>query len=273
MSIDFILITIIFIILVTISYFLKSIRYSFPLVVIYFFYIITIIINNNPNIDSVAHSGDNSDTLIKTKKEKTNETNNDFVLKRTGSKSTSKVDGESKTIVQANKNKDIIVNAKPIVSKIPKPIIIDTNRIINTSSSSFKNTINDSISDNNRITDNEAVKTKKLKLNEIMICRDIYKRNPVKPGIDFINTVDTLFCYTKISNSGLKQQVRHVWFYKNKEITTVKYNIKPSFNYRSWSRKKIMKNQIGEWRVDVIDNNDELLGSINFNVNSINSAY
>ncbi len=272
MSIDFILITIIFLILITISYFLKSIRYSFPLVVIYFFYVITAIFNNNPNTDKVEDSKDNSDTLIKGKKEKENETNNDFVLNRFGSESTSKDDAESKTIIHSNKNKDIIVNAKPIVSKNPKPIIIDTN-IINTASS-FEKTIKDTISsDNNLSNDDEVVKTKKLKLNEIMICRDIYKRNPVKPGIDFINTVDTLFCYTKISNSGLKQQVRHVWFFNNKEMTTVKYNIKPSFNYRSWSRKKIMKNQIGEWRVDVVDSNNELLGSINFNVNSINSAY
>ena len=62
----------------------------------------------------------------------------------------------------------------------------------------LKTVINDGISENNTSNDDEVVKTKKLKLNEIMICRDIYKRNPVKPGIDFINTVDTLFCYTKI---------------------------------------------------------------------------
>ena len=38
-------------------------------------------------------------------------------------------------------------------------------------------------------------------------------------------------------------------------------------------RKKIIKNQIGKWRVDVIDGKDEVLGSISFNVNSINSAF
>ena len=271
MSIDFILITIIFIIVITIAYFLKSIRYSFPLVVIYFFYVITAIFNNNPNIERIPDSENNFDTLIKGKKEKVNEINNDSVLNRADSESKSKYNAENKTVKYSNKNKNIIVNAKPIVSNNPKPIMIDTSIINNVSS--FEKTTNDTVSSNNRSNDDEAVKTKKLKLNEIMICRDIYKRNPVKPGINFINTVDTLFCYTKISNSGLKQQVRHVWFYNNKEITTVKYNIKPSFNYRSWSRKKIMKNQIGEWRVDVVDSNNELLGSINFNVNSINSAY
>ena len=78
-----------------------------------------------------------------------------------------------------------------------------------------------------------------LKLNEIMICRGIYKRNPIKPGLKFINNVDSLFCYTKISNSGSKQEVKHIWYYENKEVTTVSYNIKTSYNYRSWSKKTI----------------------------------
>ena len=270
MSIDFILITIIFIILILISYFLKSIRYSYPLLAIYFFYIITIIFDNNPNTDTVADLEDSSKLFIKENSDQLNVSDNDFSSNNTSSDIITKDDVKNETIKTLNKNKIIIENSKPIVSKNPKPIIIDTNSITNNSIPT--NIINNDDNSNNRES-NDELKTKKLKLNEIMICRDIYKRNPVKPGNEFINTVDTLFCYTKISNSGLKKQVKHVWFYENKEMTTVRYNIKPSFNYRSWSRKKIMKNQIGKWRVDVIDGNDEILGSISFNVNSINSTF
>ena len=267
MSIDFILITVIFIILILISYFLRSIRYSYPLLAIYFFYIISIIFNNNPNTDTVADLGDSSKLFMKENNEKLNVNDNEFFLKNNASDTLTRNDDKNKTLV---KNKTIIANSKPVVSKNPKPIFIDTSMIGN-SSKPKKITNNDD--NTNNIKSDDEIKTKKLKLNEIMICRDIYKRNPVKPGNDFINTVDTLFCYTKISNSGLKKQVKHVWFYENKEMTTVRYNIKPSFNYRSWSRKKIMKNQIGKWRVDVVDGNDEVLGSISFNINSINSAF
>ena len=112
-----------------------------------------------------------------------------------------------------------------------------------------------------------------LTLNEIMICRGIYKRNPIKPGIKFINNVDSLFCYTKISNSGSKQEVKHIWYFENKEMTTVSYNIKTSYNYRSWSKKTIYPNQIGNWRVDVISKIGDLLGSREFTINSINTTY
>jgi Ca2+-binding EF-hand superfamily protein len=69
---------------------------------------------------------------------------------------------------------------------------------------------------------------KTLKLNELMICRGIYKRNPIKPGINFINSVDSLFCYTKISNSGPKQEIKHIWYLEGIVMTSVAYNIKPS---------------------------------------------
>jgi len=269
MSIDLVLITIIFIILILISYFLKSIRYSYPLVAIYFFYIITVIFNNNPNTDKIASSEDSLKPYIKEKNLANNKSS-----KTDSSEIITKKNVKNETIKTLNKNNIIITDSKPIVSKNPKPIVIDTN-IIDNISIPVNTVDNDDGTNNvtNNKKDNDEIKNIKLKLNEIMICRDIYKRNPVKPGNDFINTVDTLFCYTKISNSGLKQQVKHVWFYENREITTVRYNIKPSFNYRSWSRKKIMKNQIGKWRVDVIDGSGELLGTVNFNIKSINSAY
>ena len=112
-----------------------------------------------------------------------------------------------------------------------------------------------------------------LELNEIMICRGIYKRNPIKPGSSFINNVDSLFCYTKITNSGSKQEIKHIWYFDDKEISSVTYNIKTSYNYRSWSRKTIYPSQLGKWRVDVIDSYGNILGRRNFNIKSINSSY
>ena len=106
-----------------------------------------------------------------------------------------------------------------------------------------------------------------------MICRGIYKRNPIKPGYNFINNVDSLFCYTKISNSGPKQEIKHIWFFEEQQITSVVYNIKTSYNYRSWSKKNISPKQIGNWRVDVVDEKGNVLGSRDFSVKSINSIY
>ena len=83
-----------------------------------------------------------------------------------------------------------------------------------------------------------------------------------------MNTVDTLFCYVKIENTIFKQPVTHEWYYENKYISSVRYNIPEwsSSKYASWSRMKILRSQIGKWRVNIITENSDLLGSIDFNI-------
>ena len=46
--------------------------------------------------------------------------------------------------------------------------------------------------------------------------------------------------------------------FQDKLITSVVYNIKTSYNYRSWSRKTILPSQIGQWRVDIVNDKDEI---------------
>ena len=68
-------------------------------------------------------------------------------------------------------------------------------------------------------------------------------------------------------------EIKHLWYYENKLITSVTYNIKTSYNYRSWSKKTILPSQIGQWRVDIIDNRDRVLGSRKFQISTLNNAF
>ena len=125
------------------------------------------------------------------------------------------------------------------MSHFPKPIIIDSNLIIQKD----REKTNISESESSKIFSKKNVKEKEnqsgtLKLNEVMICRGVYKRNPIKPGFTFTNNVDSLFCYTKISNKGIKQEIKHLWYFEEKLITSVVYNNETSHNYRSWSKKQ-----------------------------------
>ena len=164
--------------------------------------------------------------------------------------------------------------SKPVVSFNPKPIIIDTN--LNDQLDKEKKIVKDSVPEPiipKLSNEDKGRLTESLRLNEVMICRGVYKRNPIKPGFTFPNNVDSLFCYTKISNKGTKQEVKHLWYYENKLITTVTYNIKTSYNYRSWSKKTILPSQIGQWRVDIIDNKNTVLGSRKFEISSLNNSF
>ena len=254
MDSTFIPVTITFFTFIIIAYYLNVIRLSIPIVMIYFIYCFSYFINNEKII-----SGD---------EENINKIDNKSASINRIKKSNDTTKYTPESSVELN---DYPIDPKPIVSSIPKPIVIDSNLVSNN-----KNNINEEISkssDINNIVEEKDNEKTTLKLNEIMICRGIYKRNPIKPGIKFINNVDSLFCYTKISNSGSKQEVKHIWYFENKEMTTVSYNIKTSYNYRSWSKKTIYPNQTGNWRVDVISKIGDLLGSREFTINSINTTY
>ena len=104
---------------------------------------------------------------------------------------------------------------------------------------------------------------------DIKICKSIYQRNPVDSDVVFKNNVDSLYCYTRIQNPGPKREVKHIWYYDNKMMTQVRYNVKKSNIYRSWTKKTILSNQIGKWRVDIQDNNGTIIGSKNFEIKNI----
>ena len=108
-----------------------------------------------------------------------------------------------------------------------------------------------------------------LIVQDIKICKAISKRNPVGSDVVFKNNVDSLYCYTRIQNPGPKREVKHIWYYDNKIMTQVKYNVKKSNIYRSWTKKTILSNQIGKWRVDIQDNNGTIIGSKNFEIKNI----
>ena len=112
-------------------------------------------------------------------------------------------------------------------------------------------------------------KNTSLIVQDIKICKSIYKRTPVGSDVVFTNNVDSLYCYTRIQNPGRKREVKHIWYYDNQMMTQVRYNVKKSNIYRSWTKKTILSNQIGRWRVDIQDNNGTVIGSKEFEIKNI----
>ena len=130
---------------------------------------------------------------------------------------------------------------------------------------------------NTKIKSNEPKKVSKVKekkqtfnnlvkLKEIKICKNIKNRSPVGVGEIFPSSVVSLYCYTKIENLGKKMEVRHVWYYENQIMTQVRYNVKKSNVYRSWTKKTISSFQIGNWRVEVQDSNGTIIVTKQFKI-------
>ena len=138
-----------------------------------------------------------------------------------------------------------------------------------------KKTVLDRIN-KNELTSENSIKKKlykekdiSLTVKDIKICKSIYKRTPVGSDVVFTNNIDSLYCYTRIQNPGSKREVKHIWYYGDQMMTQVRYNVKKSNIYRSWTKKTILPSQIGKWRVDIQDNNGTVIGSKKFEIRDI----
>ena len=222
-------------ILVGITFYLKAPKASIPLLVIYLFFIIRNQLSDEPdklNMDNQNLTIPKNEVIVE------NENNIDLELK----------------------NRDV---EKPIE---PKPLTF----------SSEPNLIEKNKVAKEEIKPKKSVKKKpniekitSLIVQDIEICKSIKNRTPIGSDVVFTNNVDSLYCFTRIQNPGPKREVRHVWYYDNQMMTQVRYNVKKSNIYRSWTKKTILSNQIGNWRVDIQDNNGTIIGSKNFEIKSI----
>ena len=222
-------------ILVGITFYLKVPKASIPLLVIYLIFIIR------------NQSFDQPNELIVDYQDLT------FSKNKVITENENSIDLNSK-----NKEVEKPIEPKPLTFH-SEPKLIEKNKVVKKEIKSEK-----SVSKKPN-----AEKNTSLIVQDIKICKSIYKRTPVGSDIVFTNNVDSLYCYTRIQNPGRKREVKHIWYYDNQMMTQVRYNVKKSNVYRSWTKKTILSNQIGRWRVDIQDNNGTVIGSKEFEIKNI----
>lgn len=111
----------------------------------------------------------------------------------------------------------------------------------------------------------EAQMQDKIEVADAAICKDVVDREAVDVGTRFPNSVQRLYCYTKIVGADQPTEIVHVWNYGDVERARITLSVKSS-NWRTFSSKVIQAHEIGAWRVDVLDTAGNLLKTINFEV-------
>ena len=185
-SYAFIFITLTLMILVLASFWLKVPKASLPLLFIYVVFII-----NNSSSKTVSDEANAS--VINSSQEK--------------------------VIVEPEKK--IEPSYKEIATIKPKPITFDSNNFqerktkkVKAETKSEKN-----ITALPKKTEDKSIPT--LMVKDIKICKKIYKRTPVGSDVVFTNSVDSLYCYTRIQNTGSKKEVKHI----NERVTMLESTI------------------------------------------------
>ncbi len=238
---EILFITIIFIILIIVALFIRVPKATLPLTFIYLLFTSYLIVNEKKT--------NRDESLI-----------HDNYIYRVDGKNKKSSGKKKKNIDEKRAYKPVPINLAEKSLK-PKPLTFNPNK-------KDKNYKLKSFTEINKLKKNKLDEKDKsiLLLKEIKICKGIKNRNPIGVGKSFSSNTDSLFCYTIIQNNGEKKEIKHVWYFENEVKSQIKYNIRRSNIYRSWTLKKINKNEIGKWKVEIQNSNGDVLGSTGFNI-------
>jgi len=109
----------------------------------------------------------------------------------------------------------------------------------------------------------ESLRT--VSVTEAVICRDVYNRRPLVVGSSFKSSVYRLYCYTKIASTQSPTEISHIWYFGETEKARVKLPVKSS-KWRTYSSKQIQSHEIGDWHVEVLAPQGELLQTLRFEI-------
>jgi hypothetical protein len=100
---------------------------------------------------------------------------------------------------------------------------------------------------------------------EGVICKDVLDRVPVEMGIRFPASVGRLYCFTKLATQQVPTQVTHVWYYGDVERARITLPINSS-TWRTFSSKKIQIYEVGQWLVDIVGPDGNVIQTLRFRI-------
>jgi hypothetical protein len=107
-----------------------------------------------------------------------------------------------------------------------------------------------------------------LKITEMAVTTKIVKGNPID-SVRRISSasVKALYCFTRITAATDKDTtIKHVWYRDNEVVGQYELPVKGE-RWRTYSKKTVGKGAAGDWRVEALDSEGNLLKTVKFRMN------
>ena len=104
-----------------------------------------------------------------------------------------------------------------------------------------------------------------LKVLKSAFCEKVEKREPVGKSNEFPKDIGRVYYWTSIHGTESPVTIKHVWYYNEKKMLEVPLSIEYK-RTRTWSYKTILPELVGEWQVEVVDENTNVLGKYSFKI-------
>lgn len=108
-----------------------------------------------------------------------------------------------------------------------------------------------------------------VKITEMAVTTKIVKGKPID-SVHRISSasVKELFCFTRTNvTGGDETSIKHVWYRNNEKVAEYELPVKGN-RWRTYSKKQIEKKvSAGDWRVEALDSEGNVLKTVNFRMN------
>lgn len=108
-----------------------------------------------------------------------------------------------------------------------------------------------------------------LVVSEVVFCTGVEDRQPVGANSQFFDTMERIYCFTRITGAAEDVKIYHVWIFGEEEKARVELTLRSS-NWRTWSSKRIIQAWSGAWRVDIVLENGDIIASREFVYKPVN---
>lgn len=99
------------------------------------------------------------------------------------------------------------------------------------------------------------------------IAKDIKDLEQIGENVVFNKNVGTLYCLTTVETDNFPTYIIHLWLYNNKIMAKVPLSINGK-KWRTYSSKKILPKNTGQWKVEVYSEDGKLIHTIPFKINN-----
>ncbi len=110
-----------------------------------------------------------------------------------------------------------------------------------------------------------AVFAQRLEIAEAVIATDIIDRVPADAVESYSVAVEQLHCFTRVLGATEETALVHVWFHGDAEVARMTLPVRSS-NWRTWSTKTIGAEDRGDWRVEIRNEQGEVLKQLAFSL-------
>lgn len=107
-----------------------------------------------------------------------------------------------------------------------------------------------------------------LKITEMAVTTKIAHGNPIDSVHRISATsVKALYCFTRIVNPSEEETtIKHIWYNGDEKVGEYDLPVKAG-KWRTYSKKMIDRDSAGEWKVQALDSDGNILKEVRFRIN------